>query len=110
MIKADIIAKRRVNDRLSSSRGWYRRYVTDVGFVLDEALVDKDLHVLRKTPKRCSCWECGNPRKYSGELTVQERKARLDDFKNDGANWTPFWEEEEFGPAIPGSDVARIIP
>ena len=26
------------------------------------------------TPATCSCWMCGNPRKYNGELTVQELK------------------------------------
>lgn len=24
------------------------------------------------TPKQCSCWMCGNPRRYFGELTFQE--------------------------------------
>lgn len=24
--------------------------------------------------KPCSCWMCGNPRRYFGELTVQERR------------------------------------
>jgi hypothetical protein len=28
--------------------------------------------------KECSCWMCGNPRKYSGEATIQERKASTD--------------------------------
>jgi hypothetical protein len=23
----------------------------------------------------CSCWMCGNPRKYFGELTIQEKKS-----------------------------------
>ena len=27
----------------------------------------------------CSCWMCGNPRKWSGEPTLQERKAWLDE-------------------------------
>lgn len=26
------------------------------------------------TPAPCSCWMCGNPRRYLGELTVQERR------------------------------------
>ena len=26
------------------------------------------------TPTPCSCYMCGNPRKYFGELTIQERK------------------------------------
>ena len=29
--------------------------------------------------KCCSCWMCGNPRKYLKELTVQEIKAILKD-------------------------------
>jgi hypothetical protein len=24
--------------------------------------------------KSCSCWMCGNPRKYEGEPTIQERR------------------------------------
>ena len=27
------------------------------------------------TGKPCSCWTCGNPRKWLGERTIQERKA-----------------------------------
>lgn len=26
------------------------------------------------TPQVCSCWGCGNPRKWLGERTVQERR------------------------------------
>ena len=26
------------------------------------------------TPTPCSCWMCGNPRRYFGEGTVQERR------------------------------------
>lgn len=26
-----------------------------------------------KTPTPCSCWMCGNPRKWFGDVTVQER-------------------------------------
>ncbi len=25
-----------------------------------------------QTPASCSCWMCGNPRKYNGERTIQE--------------------------------------
>lgn len=28
--------------------------------------------------KGCSCWMCGNPRKYFGELTLQEKRANQD--------------------------------
>ena len=27
----------------------------------------------------CSCWMCGNPRKWYGEPTMQERKASIDE-------------------------------
>ena len=27
-----------------------------------------------QTPKACSCWMCGNPRKFLGERTVQEQR------------------------------------
>lgn len=26
------------------------------------------------TATRCSCWMCGNPRRYHNELTIQERR------------------------------------
>ena len=28
-----------------------------------------------KSPRPCSCWKCGNPRRFFGEPTVQERRA-----------------------------------
>lgn len=31
-----------------------------------------------ETPKPCSCFMCGNPRKWFGEKTVQERRAFQD--------------------------------
>lgn len=30
---------------------------------------------LRNTTTRCSCYMCGNPRKFFNEKTIQERKA-----------------------------------
>ena len=32
----------------------------------------------RNTTKRCSCEMCGNPRKYFGDLTMQERRYGTD--------------------------------
>jgi hypothetical protein len=29
--------------------------------------------------KVCSCWMCGNPRRYLGEQTIQERRQKLVD-------------------------------
>lgn len=39
----------------------------------------KFLGMLAETPKLCSCWMCGNPRRHLGELTLQEVRARLAD-------------------------------
>lgn len=30
---------------------------------------------LAHTRQLCSCWMCGNPRRYLGETTLQERRA-----------------------------------
>ncbi len=30
---------------------------------------------LAHTRQLCSCWMCGNPRRYFGEITLQERRA-----------------------------------
>ena len=27
-----------------------------------------------KTPTPCSCWMCGNPRRYFGQMTIQEKR------------------------------------
>ena len=35
---------------------------------------DEELGKAVGTPKPCSCFMCGNPRKYYGEKTVQERR------------------------------------
>ena len=32
---------------------------------------------LAHTPTPCSCWMCGNPRRYIRSLTLQERRALL---------------------------------
>ena len=39
-----------------------------------EAWVEKHKQLRRNTTKLCSCPMCGNPRKYLGELTLQERR------------------------------------
>lgn len=35
---------------------------------------DRAAGILYRTPARCSCFMCGNPRKYFGEPTLQERR------------------------------------
>ena len=32
------------------------------------------------SPTACSCWMCGNPRRYAKEITCQERR-QIDNFK-----------------------------
>jgi len=32
--------------------------------------------IVSKTPRLCSCWMCGNSRKYFGEISSQEKKAK----------------------------------
>ena len=41
--------------------------------------------------KGCSCWMCGNPRRYLGERTIQERR-RLEALHRDGLG--PAWERD----------------
>ena len=36
--------------------------------------LEKSKQLRRNTTKLCSCWMCGNPRKYLKELALQERK------------------------------------
>ena len=38
-----------------------------------------------ETPKPCSCWMCGNPRRYHGEMSMQERRA----IAAESVGWTP---------------------
>jgi len=37
----------------------------------------KQIGASAQTPKRCSCYMCGNPRKHFGEITRQEQKAPI---------------------------------
>ena len=38
---------------------------------------DRHLGICIDTPKLCSCWLCGNPRKYFGEKSRQEIKFQI---------------------------------
>lgn len=76
LVKAKTIAKRRVSNKISSSPGFYHAWSSELGdYVLNEEWVERDLHTARKTNTRCSCWMCGNPRKYFGQRTIQELRA-----------------------------------
>ena len=56
-------------------RGTLRHYFTE-----RHALSARQVSMYSKTPKICSCFMCGNPRRFRGELTIQERRAMLDSY------------------------------
>ncbi len=39
----------------------------------------KTVGLLAETPKRCSCWMCGNPRRHFGEPSHREVQDKLDE-------------------------------
>jgi hypothetical protein len=43
-------------------------------FRWSKKLNPKQLGLALHTPALCSCYMCGNPRKYDGERTVQEKR------------------------------------
>ena len=47
-------------------------------FMERHALPARRVGMYAKTPKICSCFLCGNPRRFIGEPTIQERRAILD--------------------------------
>jgi hypothetical protein len=46
--------------------GWWR----------DLSKTPSELGKAVKTPRPCSCWACGNERKYFGIETIQERRLK----------------------------------
>lgn len=44
----------------------------------DEGLEPRRLGAVVQHPCICSCWMCGNPRKWFGERTIQERRLMQD--------------------------------
>ena len=49
--------------------GHYFMYTTD--------LPARRVGLYSRTPKVCSCFMCGNPRRFRGKPTIQERRALL---------------------------------
>jgi hypothetical protein len=58
-------------------KAWVRRTLHHY-FIERHALSARRVGMYSKTPKICSCFMCGNPRRFLGELTFQERRAMLD--------------------------------
>lgn len=51
----------------------YKRINHFVRFSYDKP-DDRLIGIFAKTPAKCSCHMCGNPRKHWKELTIQERR------------------------------------
>lgn len=62
--------RRHHTDRLKASRN---------GFWGNNTQTDRQLGIVAQTPAVCSCWMCGNPRKFFSELTMQEKKFKQTD-------------------------------
>lgn len=45
--------------------------------IFSDDWIQRELGSMRKTGTRCSCHGCGNPRKWFGEKTYQERKSDI---------------------------------
>jgi len=58
-------------------KAWVRRTLRHY-FTERHALSARRVGMYSKTAKICSCFMCGNPRRFHGELTIQERRAMLD--------------------------------
>ena len=58
--------------RLALRKRWVRK---NLRHCFDEDLEPRRVGMYAETPKVCSCWMCGNPRRYHGELSMQERRA-----------------------------------
>jgi hypothetical protein len=50
--------------------------------LIEDGISDENLQKHLKNPVPCTCWMCGNPRKYQKERTLQELKAE-EKFKSD---------------------------
>jgi hypothetical protein len=65
--QANWIAMRQFKRRCNIER-WFGNWVVKEYNLID---IRRELGILRKTRKRCSCWMCGHRRRYDG-LTMQE--------------------------------------
>jgi hypothetical protein len=51
------------------------RLIAERGHHFGRTLSPAEAAKAARTPKPCSCSMCGNPRRYFGEFTIQERRA-----------------------------------
>lgn len=60
--------KQRVKDKRKSYVNMYREPTSAV-----KEPTDKQIGKVAHTPTNCSCWMCGNPRKYFDQITLKEK-------------------------------------
>jgi len=63
-------------------RSYYGGYIDDKWkpyLTLTEEEKERHTGIAAQSKKQCSCWMCGNPRKWDNELTIQERKQMEND-------------------------------
>lgn len=56
-------------------KAWAKRILTNNPMYKPEVITDHVIGLVAATPKRCSSWCCGNPRKWFGSVTAQEKRA-----------------------------------
>lgn len=61
----------------------------------------KALGILLHTPALCSCWMCGNPRKYLNEITKQEVIHRIIEREYYAENLRPTFSRSGARVSIP---------
>ena len=78
MMEGKLESQKRALRRYHAHRrkAWVRRMLRHY-FMERHALSARRVGMYSKTPKICSCFMCGNPRRFRGELTLQERRAML---------------------------------
>jgi hypothetical protein len=64
-------AKQKMRKKLARER------LVESGYYPDKD--DRIVGIRSKTPKACTCWQCGNPRKYLKQVTRPELLASLDE-------------------------------
>lgn len=78
--------RRHHKNRLKNSRRNYWSVTID----LIDLKSEKYISQVTRTPKPCSCYMCGNARKFFNERTLQEKKQQ-DIFKSYFTTW-PDWD------------------
>lgn len=57
-------------------KAWVRKRLGHY-FMCATDLAARRVGMYSRTPKACSCFMCGNPRRFHGKPTIQERRAML---------------------------------